>query len=414
MSYNLISATGRKKATSVWEPVDLASIKLNVLYNDYSDVKATLTNPVLDGKYLCDLYELPTSLRVLTITFVEWLVLIGNQTLPVTPIPEVELSQPVTFHDIWMWNFSVALANHRLPFSDSIRRDELTDALITKDGVDYDDLANHCVVTVNGMLHMLSATPDGVYAIGAGTSLHTSNNNQMGLLNFRGLGKINTVPLTRDNIIHPMEDLPLSDSTFVDAGVPLTGKTVLLSYAGYLFPLSDEYDIVAPTIVKINTRLMNMIARYYESRDFIDWSDVYVVEDPLNHPDSVVKEDFFTDEVFQAIIDMPQTFLIVIDATDVIVERESLSQSNLPGVYSQYGTALVEPVTTYLGRLPEYIQTAEVGEWMVKIDDAYVPDLHRERVIMNELTVYENSSLSRHPRTYSDVKLLRIRKQLTA
>lgn len=409
--YTYVRALARTKGgNGTWNNVDISTLPLYQVYATYSSIKAILTNPVITGQMTVDFDDLPEALRVLTISFPEWLVSIGNKTLPVTYSVPSEEATAVRHIDAWYWNFQIKPANHLKNPDAQMLHDEQVDLFVKKEGVDPLELQKYCIATVNGMTHRLSSSTEGTFIIGGCTSGRLAKDNQVGFLDFSGLGDIDTVSLSSTQITRPVDDLPLTDSVYLNVGQSMLGKTVFLSFGGYFFPLSDAYDVVADKVLKVNTRLMDLIGRYYESREFVDWSSVFVPYQADKLPDRVVREAFETDATIEAILDMPQSFIVILDAVDIDVTYRALDKTQLPGVYVAHETEPVAPVVVNYGRLPEYMAVKEVNQYVVKIQSYMRRDPQRENVSMADLVVYEDASRTPQPNRYSDARLMMIQK----
>ncbi len=407
--YTYVSALAREKGSnSAWGVVDISTMPLYQVYSTYSDIKAVVTNPVLAGDLTVDFADLPDTLRILSITFPEWLVSIGNKTLPTTTGTIVNATSTVKHRDAWYWGFDIKPANHTKHPDVELLHDEQIDLYLTKTGVDPLQLQQNCIATVNGLTHRMSSSVDGTFILDGCRSGRIAKDNQVGLLDFSALGTIETVSLSSSMRINPVDQLPGSDSLYLNVGQPLMGKTVFLSFAGYFFALSDVYQIVGEQTLKLNTRLMNLPARYYESKEYVDWSKVYV-------PDSIVPEslgvaEFFSDTTLNAMLDMPQSFLVLLDATDVQVTYQTLDNAQLPGVYYAYGETPVAPVVVDLGRLPEYMPVKEMDVYVIKFNGYFKRYPQRELVTMTDLTVMENQFKTPHENQYSNARMMLIQK----
>lgn len=414
--YSYVRALARTKGSNgTWNQVDISTMPLFQVYSQYSDIRAVLTNPVIVGELTVDFNDLPDTLRILTITFPQWLVSIGNMTLPTTTSIPSTSTTSVRHIDAWYWNFTVKPANHTKHPDAAMTYDDQVDLFIKKDGVDPLELQKYCIATVNGMTHRLSSSTLGSFIIGGCKAGRIAKDNKVGLLDFRELGETTTVSLSGDMLIMPVPDLPVSDAVYVDVKTPLLGKTIFLSFAGYFFALDDCYDVVGETVIKININRMDLLSRYYESRNYVDWSDTFVPLSPNGRlPDRVVKADFFTEQTIRNILDMPQSFVLAVDAEGVQVSYAALDDTQLAGVYIAYGEEPKVPVRVNLGRLPEYMAVKEIDQYVVKINGYQTGKPRRETVTASDLTVVENGDETPHAHPRSNAKLMYISKmQLT-
>ena len=407
--YTYVSALARMKGSnSAWSVVDISTMPLYQVYATYSDIKAVLTNPVITGDLSVDFADLPETLRILSITFPEWLVINGNKTLPTSANTVVASTATVKHRDAWYWGFDIKPANHTKHPDQAMMRDEQVDLFIRKADVDPLKLQQHCIATVNGMTHRMSSSTEGTFILGGGTSGRLANDNQVGLLDFSALGPIDTVSLSAAMRINPVADLEAKDSIYLNIGKPLLNKTVFLSLGGYFFALSDAYQVVGEETLKINVRHLNLVARYYEGKAYVDWSAVYTPDRFV--PESVGVAEFFSDATLNALLDMPQSFVVLLDASGVQVSYQTLDNAQLPGVYYAYGDTPVAPVVVALGRLPEYLPVKEVDQHVIKFNGYFTRNPQRELTTMTDLTVMENQFKTPGENRYANARMMFIQK----
>lgn len=407
--YTYVSALARMKGSnSAWGVVDISTMPLYQVYATYSDIKAVLTNPVIAGDLSVDFADLPESLRILSITFPEWLVVNGNKTLPTSANAIIASTATVKHRDAWYWGFDIKPANHTKHPDQPMLHDEQVDLFMVKSGVDPLKLQQYCIATVNGMTHRLSSSTDGTFVLGGCTSGRLANDNQVGLLDFTELGTIDTVSLSRDMRIDAVKDLEAKDSIYLNLGKPILNKTVFLSLGGYFFALSDAYQVVGEETLKINVRHLNLMARYYEGKGYVDWSGVYKAD--TNVPDSLDVAVFFSDVTINALLDMPQSFVVLLDVTGVQVTYQTLDNAQLPGVYYAYGETPVAPVVVSLGRMPEYLPVKEVDQHVIKFNGYFKHNPQRELVTLTDLTVVDNQIKTPHANQYVDARMMFIQK----
>lgn len=409
--YTYVSAIARVKGGGVeWKSIDLSTIPLYQVYNTYSEIKATVTNPAYSSAATVDFDDLPDYLRVLTITFVTWLGQIGNTSLPVTYSVLVEGTTTVRHVDAFYWGFKSKPSDHTKSPDAVLDYDQQVDILLSKTGVNYSNVEQNCIATVNGFCHRISSTSDGVYVLDGVISARKANKPLVGFLDFSGIGSITQVDITSDMVVDPEPDVPSYESVYVKTNVDLFGKTVLLSWMGYLFALDNNYDVVGNRMLKINTRNMDLVSRYFDSRNYIDWSDVYVPYESDHNPDRVNLDIFLSDDTITKMLNSPQTFLIVVDATNVVVEYAAMQPTGLPGVYIQSDTAPTEPMRVNMGRLAEYVVEKEIDDYVVVIDGYLVDQSTRHTVSASSSGIVNNSLVGPQPRTYAEVRRMDIKR----
>ena len=150
-------------------------------------------------------------------------------------------------------------------------------------------------------------------------------------------------------------------------------KSVILCLAGHLvFPNEHNFRKIADNDWLLSMSDLPIIERYFESKNYIDYSSLGLTVFPDN-PNKINVEEFLSDEVLEKYITHEQSFFIVVDTPNLIRNHNYIRGSKLPGMF----TAYEEPKSLLFvgrGRTAEYWKTYEDGQWAVNVVNSYMPN----------------------------------------
>lgn len=361
MSYQLVAAKARSKGLdAVWSDVDITNMTIGTLYSTYHNVWLTLSNPAFtDNVYLnFSLVREQVSAQYQAFTVAQWLAAIGNDTLPTSvSLPEFRLRR-VRFNDAWRAGYDVKPIDRFRHNDAQIPYGEKNDLLLSKTGIDFQTYYRYALVSVNGFFHRTGGSATGLEVIEGGRTGRLSNDNQIGIHSFLGVGTLDLIPITGSMIYKTAEDGKLSDRAYIQLPYNMENKTVLVVIGGYLHVLDDVYTKIGPRTLRVNVNKIALAERFFDSRKSIDLSSLPLTRDADN-PDHVVVDELFSDDVIRAYLSLPQSFLVVVNAQDFFVRRHPVTNSQLPGRFE---------VPKGTERLPLF------GAWGKHYDYAIFPD----------------------------------------
>lgn len=117
------------------------------------------------------------------------------------------------------------------------------------------------VVSVNGVLHRTITYNNEAYVIDGFANMRNTKKHQVCVLDTTSLGGHSVIDITSDMIKNP-EDLSLTRAVYVDTGVSLKDKTVLLVFNGHMYALDNTYRKVSDTTIKIDTTRIDYVKDY--------------------------------------------------------------------------------------------------------------------------------------------------------
>lgn len=349
-------------------------ISVRTLVQDNDIAVLVLTHPSVQKKMSLDLMTVRNLIYGVndSVTVSQWLASLGDRTLPTTDGEPKVVAKSAKFNDLFLADYSAQKVHPGAGEGSEFPEDMLTDILITKTDVDYQLFYDHCLVTVNGLLHLTDASSRGVTIIDGGRSINHSNQNQVGLISFREVGKIQCFPITKDHLLN-RDGKPLKDGFNIHMPeVDFENKIVMLSVGGFLHFDRYGFKLISDHTVRLEWYGLQFVDRYYRSKDLIDLSDFNrTINRNPNHGDALDLTQALSDESIIAYMELSQTFLITLEAPGFYYDRHPLEKTGLIGRYYSYERPQF-PLQLENGLMPSYAAIKETAAYVVAVPDNYV------------------------------------------
>lgn len=392
-----------RKPNVIFEELDVRNLSVKTLVRIYAEVYLILLHPVNGVKHTLKLSDAADKIvnLVESTTVQQWLVSNANDTLPTLEgIPKVE-THSAMMRDAWQAGFkldlTVALGS---PFNDALDSDK-TDIWLRREDTNYVDILEHCLATVNGLVHRLDADGDGLYIKDAGTTFRQSQNAMVGLISFKNLGKIHTATITADMIYQPNSTKLYSDHFYIKVPFDTTDKVTGIVIGGYLHLASSDIAVTGDHVLKVEMRRIPFLERYMTTRYMIDQSSMLRFHEigPSNKTDYDL-QGFYSNECMLELLTLSQSFLVGIEVDHLNTTIHPTGRTGLPGRF-HYDERPLYPLRTELGLLPSYIPSEEKGMWVLMIDN----NLHQHRFINTrnhkQMPIIDEKRISHQPETFS-------------
>lgn len=406
--YRYIQATAVEVgAPGAWNPVNLADLTLAEIFTNYTGALAEIEVVELQRRYSLNLWDLNTNLRFLPIKFGEWLISIGNQTIPLSDDLPTNDRVYATYRDVWTHGFQVQAYNRNIAVEQELTLDQMIDAIVSKADVDYDTIDKHALFVVNGLVHNSVAIPDGLVIQDAGRSLQASKENRVGIINFEKVGQVERFAITPDMLVPPTDDLPYTDSVYLKLpDIDTANKTVGIVIGGYLHLLDGAYDQVGSNLLKLNMRDYPIVERYWILKQNTDVSSIKLTAFN-NRKDKLDFSELTSQENIAALLTLTQSFVFTIDATDIGVARVMAHQAELAGRYMAYSKPMY-PLISDTGRLINYTWYAAKHDYVVRTSDYFLTNYMRRTTEFRKQRYVTNHRYVHKPVTYQDAFWLQI------
>ncbi len=370
--YNYLSAHVKDKAMGQrWRREDVRALPVFSILNTYYGVKLTLTSNAVDKPLTVDLRDVKDQLRNQpeSLTVEQWLLQLGDNSLPHVEGEVKEKVSTVKFNTSTALGFKAELSFTGGSPTAQVDDSEKNDIMLTKAGVDYDRYYRNSLVTVNGFVHRHDADVLGLYIKDAGKTFRKQQSNKIGILDFSEVGELDFFSIDADMVLPNPHTEKLIDGAYIELPEAIGNRVPFLVIGGYLHVVNADYYQVGDNVIKIDLDRIPLLKRLYESRDEIDISVATDLLDAVSFNESLVAvEQLHGNEFLRSYLTMRNSFVVLVNAENIYLERHKLGYTRLPGRYFD-GRKPQWPLSLELGRLPEYIAFKESAVWTLAVQD---------------------------------------------
>lgn len=413
MAYTLLSALGKSLAGGQsWSSIDLGNMSFASVIDDYSTVYAILHNPFLTGPVSLNLADIVPSITNQAQTFNAYLAALGAQALPTSAsVPAIQTSY-ARYMNAFKAGYAVKPIASLSALDSELPVSEKPHALLTREDVSYQSFYKSCLVSINGFLHMTDTdNQNGVWVLNAMRSCIQSKQNKIGIYDFQDLGALTIIPITPEMIYKQNTGLSLSNHAYINVGQDLTSSTVMVVIGGYLHLLDTKtFRLVSGESIMIDFNNYPLLERYYESKDYIDLSNLALTA-PSYNPDAVSIEEITSDAAIKALLTLSQSFIVLLDNQQVSLDYVKLEKMRWPGCYASYIEPLY-PLVTGFGKLNEYWSVYEQPRWALKCANNLRSNYNFNTVVAREQITVTNHEDPMHPKDISDGYYMQIRSDI--
>lgn len=410
--YTLVSAIGEPLGGgNRWRDVAIGDLAVNQIFSSYARVIATLTNPFLPAPVALELKDIEVRYGSRTDTFNQMLASLGNEALPTSTTLPVLHTRYAKYADGFHAGYKIQPVHPSWAADAEVPPSEKTWLHLTRPNTDYALFARSCLVSVNGLYHQLDHDTTGVYVQDGDRSRQHCGHNQLGIYSFRDLGALTYVPITPEMVYKQTPAQQLRHRAYLNVGVDLSDKTVMVVIGGYLHVLDSKTLFrTGDRSVGINFEAIPLFERFYESRKLLDLSALQL-ETTTANPDQVGVEDLLSDAVLTRYLTLSQSFIVLLDNAEVFVERTPLRTTRTPGVFIGYEQPVFPLITGY-GLQPNYWCTFEDTQWSVHVVDGLVDNpLYHTVTLKSQRSVSDQRDPQQRTR-FSQAQFLRIGRDL--
>lgn len=367
--YSYVSAIVKEKEKySRWHPVYIFNVPLKTLFSRYRKIYATLTNPFISGDIGFDLENIRISHSQSLLTFGEFLIENGNQALVhMNGVPTIK-TRLLKYADAVHAGYKIKPVHPTINVDVSLPKSETPWAHLSRHDTNFETFYKNCLVSVNGFFHLTDFDVNGLYIVDGMKSAMIARQNTVGIYSFREIGEIEIIPIKTSMISRQLESIPLSQRAYIDIGQSVEGKIPAIVIGGY-FHLLDEklYHMVNDKVMCLEFANYRFLDRYYESLRYIDLSSLPIQKYQRNET-QISTENLFSDEVIRAYLTLSQSFIVMLNAEDVFIEKVGLSLPKMPGMMVS-GVKPNLPLIGGYGRMIDYWYVPEDRKFSITCAD---------------------------------------------
>lgn len=406
--YTLESAVAKPQGNdNRWVTLDISTMKLVDLLMNYKKVYVVLTNPFIDHKVTLDLEEIRAKYSVSKLTFTEFLTETGNKNLPTIDSVPVLSNRYVKYRDGVMAGYKITPVNSKKSPDADIPKGDKKDLYLTKKGLDFTEFGDYCMVSVNGFYHYVDTDSKGAWVIDGMKSNAVCKENYLGITSFKEVGKIQHKHITKEMLFKLSEIQDYRYQLGIDVGENINNKTIALVIGGYFHILDNRifYQYNDNCII-VNTAKMNLLSRYQEMRQYLNLEELPFERSSRNES-MVVVDDFLSDENLEALFTMSQSFLVLIDNTELFTETEYLRTPPTPGLLITPSVP-DRPIFHRFGKLADYWWQKGCHFYAVQVGDNQWSRLQSETIQLAKLPATGDSEQTQMPVDLSPAFFLKI------
>lgn len=394
--YTVVTAMGvSKEPQARWGDLNLTALAVFEIFNSYREVYLTLSANYTPDPIYVNLEVFRVKYSSFEGSLEEMLEDNANatfETLTTIPIKETKFA---IYQDMFRAGYKVNITGRNSTPDSGIPREDKIDLRIFRDqpATSMQDVRDYCLINVNGYYHMTDTDGEYLYVLDGARSAHKSRHNSIGMLSFRNIGKLAIIPITASMIYKQSSGSQFYDKTYIKVPTPTEGKVALMVIGGYLvFPDKDTLHPVGNDTFGLNLSNIPLIERYYESRDYIDYTALGL-DGSDNNESTINLAQFYSDSVMLKYLTMSQSFVVLVDTAELFTNKLYIGSSRLPGMFTSSFEPMY-PLITGRGKVSTYWKILEDGVWSINVTDSY---LNRRVFGDLDITKRVNVTNSAHP-----------------
>lgn len=328
--YELVRSRYRvDRQSGRYKEADLANELVTTLTHQFGQVILYITypgSPVPENALFFDKVAHQVANLLPTTTVKEWLQGIGNQTLPFEDTLPNEKARFVKYGHALHAGYKyrpVARFGH---VDDNISNFNKQDLLLTHPTHTPQQVAENCLVSVNGFYHISDWDENGVHTYNGNESIRRSNRSEVGLTSFENVGKIKCIPITEDMVLPQRSGAPLYDACYIKIpeSVDITNKSILAVIGGNLHVQGSMFNRISERALRVHLGSNAFLDQYFEVVKNLN-VDAMGLEIDEKNKSLLIVEQLKSDKAVMAYMTLSQSFLVIVDTPSFFHEFEILS-----------------------------------------------------------------------------------------
>jgi len=327
MSYTLVSSHGlRKDHVGGWAPINVLTMTLSDIIAQYENVVFKLSNPLSAVPIVFTLAKNIGNLKPVTLTFSNWLL---SANITTEGIDYSFTTTYANFSDALQSQYQITAVHPTYDPSIDVPDIDKTDLLLTRNGIDYLDMAKHCLFSLNGFFHFSEGSINGVYLRHARQSFLKSNDNHVGIFSFADVGEIITLPITADMLFTDDPAASYYKGVKINTGLDTDNYTIFVVIGGYLHVQDASYKVEGDGVISLDLRRLPLKERLVDSS-----RNLYIpILDPIFFNNTLVESMFRANTFITNYLTSSQSFVVAVKSNSIYSIKDKMPEPLTPGVY---------------------------------------------------------------------------------
>ena len=283
-------------------------------------------------------------------------------TYPIKEFDEFESNKKVVVSNFWKRGFKVTEGKHGTHPSNLKEEDSKPDLLLTGGYINYDIAAKNNLVSINGLIHPVSASEEGLYVLGGMENAAASSAFQAQLIDFTELGGIEFHPINDATRVYPHNVADVSEQgMYIRIPDSWREKTIGVVVLGHLHLLDRTYNFFESDVIHISLKDMDIprkIIRHHQQLGLCN-VDKYIRGE-------LGRIDMLSDSLLEHSLSHKNTFLFAIDQKEVLRRERAYELQAFPGL--AFGQRQCKNLMMhYSGKVVEYLESYQNGVWVYRV-----------------------------------------------
>ena len=316
----------------------------------------------------------------------------GNLKLPTTLGHKSIKRRFVKYNDLFKAGYKIKTTHRTIHNTQDILEEDKTDIILTKEGLDYNQFYNNCLVSINGYFHRTEVDPSiGIFVLNGLTTKRHAKCNTIGIHSFKNIASIRTKTITKEMIKKVPTKKYLKEGIIINVNEDISNKSVVIIVGGYQYLIDNNcFSYFNDRSIMVDINKLYLFEKYHESMSSIDLSFLPINKTPRS-PSQIGVEDFLSDDNLLAYFtNIEHSFIVIIDKENLVEDRIALKHNNMPMNYVSY-IKPEYPIFNGLGKVVNYWSQYEDKQWSIHCVDNYQHNrVYNTTNPINELSINDN------------------------
>ena len=368
-----------------WDYRDLSDVFVYAGYQEFKKVYLILTHTSGPEVLYVDMDDVRQEAYSFNGSFAQWVAQLGNQSVPFTAnLPNAKIRY-AKYANALQAGYEINLGNAGLYYEAGVNARNFTDVKLTRNKfkTDMELINDYCLMTVNGFFHDHVGNQTETFILKGGKTGFKSQETQIGIYSFLDVGKLNKIKINPLKIASTDVGGSFYERLRFEVDFEVGDKPYFLIMGGYMiFPKENIFFQTGPSTFSLALNQLHYEERIMESDKFIDLSELELSA-PNMSPNGYDLAQLRSDETIAKYLSMSNSYLVVVDAPMLAVERHVIQRAAFPGQFLHYEDP-VYPVIGAHGRFLDYWKIEEGNMWSINCTDTFsrnfvYPEGARER-----------------------------------